>query len=86
MQSADACCGSVDDASEFGAEFRRAVFQQALLRFFSGKPVGVSIRFLRRFEPRHFAKVGSDGTFWIGRAVSSRLLAFFVALSGLRRK
>jgi hypothetical protein len=35
--------GAVDHASEFSAEFGRAVFQQALLRFFSRKPGGISI-------------------------------------------
>ena len=61
MQSPDACRSPIEDAGEFGAEFRRAVFEQALFRSFCGKPGGVSIRFLRRFQPRHFAKVGSDG-------------------------
>src|SRR5450755_704414 len=51
---------AVDDASEFGAEFLSAVFLQMLLRFFRGKPGGTATRFLRCFEPSHFAKVGSD--------------------------
>src|ERR1035441_6093401 len=55
---------TVDHANEFSAECRRAVFAQTLRRFFSGKPGGVSIRFLRRFEPRHFAKVGGDAKLW----------------------
>ena len=72
MQSPNAGRGPVDDAREFCAKFRRAVFEETLLRFFSGKPGGVSIRFLRRFEPRHFAKVGGDGKRWRGRSASSR--------------
>jgi hypothetical protein len=62
MQAPDAGFGAVNHASELVAEFRRAVFKQALLRFFNGKPGGISIRFLRRFEPEHFAKVGSNGS------------------------
>ena len=68
MQSPNAGRGAVDDAREFGAKSRRAVFEQALLRFFSGKPGGVSVRFLRQFEPRHFAKVSSDRQLWLGRS------------------
>src|SRR5450755_1968422 len=60
VQSLDPRQSAVDDASEFGAEFRSAVFLQTLLRFFRGKPGGASTRFLRCFEPSHFAKVGSD--------------------------
>ena len=76
MQSPDACHGAIDDASQFGAKFLRAALKEALLRFFGGKPGGVSIRFLRRFQPRHFAKVGSDGKLWRGESGSSRSLAF----------
>src|SRR5208337_5535523 len=68
VQSPNAGRGTVDDAREFGAKFRRAVFDQTLLRFFRGKPGGVSIRFLRRFEPSHFAKVGGHGKHWLGRS------------------
>jgi hypothetical protein len=72
VQSSNADRGPVDDAREFCAKFPRAVFEETLLRFFRGKPGGVSIRFLRRFEPRHFAKVGGDGKRWQGRLGSSR--------------
>jgi|HubBroStandDraft_1064217.scaffolds.fasta_scaffold03325_10 hypothetical protein len=76
VQAPDAGCGAVNHASEFGAEFRRAVFEQALLRFFNGKPGGISIRFLWRFEPGHFAKVGGNGKVRPGRSGSSRACAF----------
>jgi hypothetical protein len=62
VQAPDAGLGAVNHAGEFGAEFRRPVFEQALLRLFSGKPGGVSIRFLRPLEARHCAKVGSNGS------------------------
>lgn len=71
VQAPDACRGTVDDQSEVGAEFRRAVFEQALLRFFSGEPGRVPIRFLRRFEPRHFAEMSGDGKFRLGKSGSS---------------
>ena len=60
VQPLDSRQSAVDDASKLGAEFRSAVFPQTLLRFFRGKPGGSAARFLRRFEPSHFAKVGSD--------------------------
>jgi hypothetical protein len=47
MQSPDACHGAIDDASQFSAKIRRAALNEALLRFFGGKPGGISIRFLR---------------------------------------
>ncbi len=68
VHSPDASRSPVDDAGKFAAEFRRTLLEQAYFRFFSGKPGGVSIRFLRRFEARHFAKVGSDGKFWLDRS------------------
>jgi hypothetical protein len=71
VQPLDAGCCSVDDANQFSTEFRRAVFEQALFCFFSGKPGGVPIRFLRRFQARYFAKVGSDGKLWLGGSGSS---------------
>jgi hypothetical protein len=67
VQSPNPRYSAVNDASEFGAELQRPAFQQTLLRSFRGKPGGVSIRFLWRFEPSHFAKVGSDGKLWLGR-------------------
>ena len=60
VQSLDPRTGAVDDASEFGAKFRRSVCAQAQFRFFCGKPGGVSIRFLWRFEPCYFAKVNHN--------------------------
>jgi len=62
VQAPDAGLGAVDHAGEFGAEFRRAVLEQALLRLLSGKPGGISIRFLRPLEPGHSAKVGGNGS------------------------
>jgi len=59
--------GPFDSPSEFRPKFRWTVFAQALFSFFSGKPAGVSIRFLRRFEPGYFAKVGIDGKLWLRR-------------------
>jgi hypothetical protein len=76
VQSPNAGCGTVDNTSEFGAEFRCALFEQPLLRFFRGKPGGVAIRFLRRFEPGHFAKVGNDGKLGLGRLDKSRPRVF----------
>ena len=67
---------AVDDSRELSAEFRGAAFEQALLRLFSGEPSRVSIRFLRRLEPSHFAKVGSDGKLWLGGPGGSRPRAF----------
>ena len=77
VQSLDARRGAVDDASEFGAEFGLAVFEQALLRFFDGEPGGVSIRFLRRLEPRHFAEMCGDGKLGLGEARIRGPLVFF---------
>jgi len=65
MQSPDACHGAIDDASQFAAKLRRAALNQALLRFFGGKPGGISIRLLRRFQAKHLAKVSSDGKLWL---------------------
>jgi hypothetical protein len=59
---------SVDDTSKFGAEFPRPVFFETLLCFFRREPGWVPIRFLRRFEPSHFAKVGSDPKFGLARS------------------
>jgi hypothetical protein len=59
---------AVDHASEFGAEFGRTAFPQTLFRSVRGKPGGVSIRFLRRFESGDFAKMGSDGKLWLGKS------------------
>ena len=67
VQSLDPQLSAFDNPSEFRAKFRWTVFAQALFSFFSGKPGGVSIRFLRRFEPGHFAKVGIDGELWLRR-------------------
>ena len=77
MQSPDACLCPVDDANKFGTEFRHTVFEQALLRSFNGKPGGVSLRLLRRFQARHFAKVGSDGKPGLVRSASSRPCVFW---------
>jgi hypothetical protein len=66
VESLDPRQSTVNDASQFAAKFRRAVIEQALLRFFSRKPGGVSIRFLWRFQPRYFAKVGSDPSVCLG--------------------
>jgi hypothetical protein len=72
VQSLNPRHSAVDDASEFSAKFRRAGFEQTLFRFFGGKPGGVSIRFLRRFEAGHLAKVGSDGKLRLSRWGSGR--------------
>jgi hypothetical protein len=60
LQALDPRRSTVDDANEFRSEIRLAVFEQALLGFLSRKPCGISIRFLRRFQPRHFTKVRCD--------------------------
>jgi len=46
VQSPDACGSTVDDADKFGSEFRFAILEQALFRFFRGKPGGLAVRFL----------------------------------------
>jgi hypothetical protein len=92
VQTPDAGLGTVNHASEFGAGFPRAVFKQALLRFFNGKPGGISIRFLRRFEPGHFAKVGSNGSVRFAMEVTGEGdffdpamdPSFFIGLKGSR--
>lgn len=77
VQSRDPRQSTVDNSNQFGAEFWRAVLQQALLGLFRRIPCGVAIRFLRRFEPGHFAKVGSDGEVGLGSSSSRRPCAFF---------
>jgi hypothetical protein len=67
VQSLDPQLSPFDNPSEFRAKFRWTVFTQALFSFFSGKPAGVSIRFLGWFEPGYFAKVGIDGKLWLRR-------------------
>jgi len=87
MQSPDACHGAIDDASQFGAKFRRAALNEVLLRFFGGKPGGVSIRFLRRFQPRHFAKVAATASSGGENLAAADRLPFAIpAVSRLRRK
>ncbi len=77
---------TLDDASQFSAEFGGAPFPQPLLRFFGGKPGGISIRFLRRFEPSHFAKVRTHGKLWLSRSGIRTPVFFAIAVSALRRK
>ncbi len=77
VQAVDPRNSAVDHANEFFAEIWRAVFEQALLCFLGGKPRGLSIRFLRRFEARHFAKMDADGKLGLGRCRAGRCSGFF---------
>ncbi len=52
--------GTIDNAREFRAEFRRPASEEALLRFFRRKPTRITIRFLRPFQTRDFAQVRGD--------------------------
>lgn len=76
VQALDPRRSPVHDANEFRAKFRRAVFEQSALGLVRGKPAWISIRFLRRFEARYFAKVSSDSEFClefrIGRSSRGR--------------
>lgn len=49
MQPVNSQQGTINDAAEFSAEFRRSLFDQAVLRLLGGEPGGISISFLRRF-------------------------------------
>lgn len=71
-----------DNPDKFSAKFRLTVFQQQLLGFFRGSPGGISIRFLRRFEARHFAKVGVDRQLWLRRRGSSCRVMLAAEVSG----
>jgi hypothetical protein len=53
--------GTVDNASEFGPEFPRAIFKQTLLRVCGRKPGGIPIRFLGWFEPGYLAEMRGNG-------------------------
>src|SRR6202522_509966 len=60
MQSLNSRKSTVHNASEFGAEFLRAVCKQTPLRLLGRKPTRISIRFLGRLQPRHLAKICRD--------------------------
>lgn len=60
VEAMDAGGSFVDDAKEFGSQFRIAVFAQALLGLVGGKPTRTAIRFLRAFETRDLAKMNGD--------------------------
>jgi hypothetical protein len=73
--------GEIDDASEFGGVFGRAIALEALLGFFGRKPGGIAVRFARLLEPGHVAKMSVGGNLR-GRSVPPCTFTAYVMREG----
>ena len=65
-QPKDASNGAIDYARESGGVIVATIFAQTAFRLLRGKPGGIAVKLLRRFPPRHLAKMGDDGLFLRG--------------------
>lgn len=72
-QSLNASYGAVHHASQFGCEIGRAVFAQAALRRFDGKPSRVPIGFLWRVKAQNLTEMGADAAFFFCRSASASI-------------